>query len=149
MRQNQNGITLIELLAVMVILVLAASAITLATRPGQGTTGLKAMAQQAAAVFRTARARAINKRAERVVVIDTRARQIRYDHGPKPLEISSTINLLITAADNERRAGEAAGIRFFPNGSSTGGTLRLERDQQAYEVRVNWLTGHVSVKPQS
>jgi len=149
MRQNQNGFTLIEMLAVMLILVLAASAITMATRPGQGAAGLKALALQTAAVFRTARAGAISKRAERVVVIDTGRRQIRYGHGTKPLDIGSNINLIITAADNERRAGDIAGIRFFPNGSSTGGTLRLERDQQAYEVRVNWLTGYVSVKPQS
>lgn len=149
MRTNQDGFTLLELLAVMVIIVLATSAVTLSLRPGSGPSGLKASAQQAAAYFRTARAGAINKRVENVVIIDTRRRQIRSKNAVKPLEISSSINLVITAADNERRAGDIVGIRFFPNGSSTGGTLLLKRDQLGYEIRVNWLTGHVSVKPYS
>jgi general secretion pathway protein H len=37
-----------------------------------------------------------------------------------------------------------AGVRFFPNGSSTGATIDLRTERQAYEVRINWLTGRVS-----
>ncbi len=50
----------------------------------------------------------------------------------------------VTAADSEKRSPSIAGIRFYPNGSSTGGTIDLKMEGRAYEIRVNWLTGRVS-----
>ncbi len=36
-------------------------------------------------------------------------------------------------------------IRFFPDGSSTGGRITLAKDRQQYHVSVDWLTGRISV----
>jgi general secretion pathway protein H len=36
-------------------------------------------------------------------------------------------------------------IRFFPDGSSTGGGVLLESDQAGYDVLVDWLTGGISI----
>ena len=39
---------------------------------------------------------------------------------------------------------EARGaIRFFPDGSSTGGRITLSTDRLAYLVDVDWLTGKI------
>ena len=37
------------------------------------------------------------------------------------------------------------GIRFFPDGSSTGGYIALADDKTEYRVKVDWLTGHISI----
>ena len=37
-------------------------------------------------------------------------------------------------------------IRFFPDGSATGGRVRLARDNRQYVVVVDWLTGSVSLE---
>ena len=38
----------------------------------------------------------------------------------------------------------APAIRFAPDGSSSGGTLRLANDTEARVLRVDWLTGSVT-----
>jgi len=52
----------------------------------------------------------------------------------------------VTAADSERLSPVTAGLRYFPNGSSTGATIEFQAERQGYEVRINWLTGRVSVR---
>jgi len=34
-------------------------------------------------------------------------------------------------------------IRFFPDGSSTGGYIRIKNKNKAYKISINWLTGKV------
>lgn len=36
-------------------------------------------------------------------------------------------------------------ILFFPNGSASGGEVRLQGAERQYRVKVDWLTGRVSV----
>ena len=36
-------------------------------------------------------------------------------------------------------------IRFFPDGSSTGGRITLEIEQQKRFIDINWLTGQVEI----
>ena len=36
-------------------------------------------------------------------------------------------------------------IRFYPDGSSSGGTITVARDNTAYDVSVDWLLGGVRV----
>ena len=38
------------------------------------------------------------------------------------------------------------GIRFYPDGGSTGGNVRLEANGRIYQVNVTWLTGEASVQ---
>jgi general secretion pathway protein H len=81
---------------------------------------------------------------DRVAVIDVAQRAIEFGNGIPPLLFSRSIDLDVVAADSERRSPSSAAIRFFPNGSSTGGTINLKSKGNAYEIRVNWLTGRVS-----
>ena len=41
----------------------------------------------------------------------------------------------------------AGGIRFFPDGSSTGGSVLLSVDERKWYVTVGWLTGEISQDP--
>jgi general secretion pathway protein H len=36
-------------------------------------------------------------------------------------------------------------IVFAPDGSSCGGVVKLKKDGQIYEIRINWLTGMIDV----
>jgi general secretion pathway protein H len=38
------------------------------------------------------------------------------------------------------------GIRFYPDGGSTGGNVRLEANGRIYQVNVAWLTGEASLQ---
>jgi hypothetical protein len=38
-------------------------------------------------------------------------------------------------------------IRFFADGSSTGGVVRLVRGERRADVAIDWLTGRVAIAP--
>jgi general secretion pathway protein H len=77
-------------------------------------------------------------------VIDVERRAIDFGKRIPPLAFSKAINIAVTAADSDKISPSSTGIRFYPNGSSTGGTIDIKSGGSAYEIRVNWLTGRVS-----
>ena len=145
-RIGSAGFTLLELLVVFVVIALIIAGVSASLQRKSGAYSIKATAFVMASRFRDARVAAITRGIDSVATIDVARRRIRfYDRGPV-LKIDPTISLKVTAADSERRSPSQAGVRFFPNGSSTGATIVLKREKQVYEVRINWLTGRVSTR---
>lgn len=141
------GFTLFELLVVMLVMAITVAAVSTLYRSPSGGLQVKATAQLAASRLRDLRAAALASGRERVATIDVDARRIGFADGKAPLAIDPSISLAVTSAESERRSRHAAGIRFFPNGGSSGGTIQLRSQRQAYEIRINWLTGRVSTAP--
>lgn len=140
------GFTVIELLAVLVLLSLAVGAV--AVKLGdRGSKSIRTIAEQAAVKFRDARISAMEVGEEETVLIDVTHHRIASPHDRDPLVVDEKTRLAITAAASERVSGGTVAIRFFPNGQSTGGTLTLERNGEAHEVRINWFTGRITVGP--
>lgn len=138
------GFTLFELLAVMVVLAMAMVAVATFARSPSAGLKVKAAAQLTASRLRDLRAAALTTGSERRASFDVNARAIRFSDGRAPLQIDRSIAMAVTGAESEQRNGSTAGVRFFPNGSSTGATITLRAQRQAYEIRINWLTGRVS-----
>lgn len=138
------GFTLFEILVVMAVLMLVLTAISALYRsPSQGVL-LKSAAASMSSRLRDLRAAAMATGSERVANIDVNERSLSFSDGRAPLQLDPALTLSVTAADSERRTPRVAGIRFFPNGSSSGATILLQSERLKYEVRVNWLTGRVS-----
>lgn len=142
---HEAGFTLFELIAVLVIAALIAGTIMFANRSDSGQSGLKAAAAQVASGLRHSRGHAIRTGRETVTRIDTAASRIEWGTTRQGYKLTGGIGLTVVTAESERR-GKVAGIRFFPNGSSTGGRLGLSSSGLRFDVAVNWLTGHVSVE---
>lgn len=138
------GFTLVEMLAVLVIIALTAGAISMLYRSPSSDAQLKTASLTAASRLRDIRSGAMVSGTDRLAVIDVAQRSIEFGNGIPPLTFPGSIDIDVMSADSERLSPSAAGIRFFPNGSSTGGTINLRARDKAYEVRVNWLTGRVS-----
>jgi general secretion pathway protein H len=147
---SREGFTLVELLAVLVVLALVAGLAAARLGARQGGAELQAAAHELASRFRAARAAAIRQATDRTVVIDMTYRVVTAGKDVPSLRFADTISVYSETSATERRTQKVAGIRFFPNGASTGGKVRLEtglgNGRQAYEVRVNWLTGRVAVE---
>ncbi len=128
----------------MVVITMTIAAISTLYRSPSSGTQVKVSALLTASRLRDLRTSAMSTGSERAATIDVAQRVIRFSDGRAPLELSKTIDVAVTGADSERRSVSVAGVRFFPNGSSTGATIDLRSERQAYEVRINWLTGRVS-----
>ena len=143
-RQGETGFTLIEILVVLAILGFALALIVGYKPPWSSTLGLRGAAAEIAAGLREARSQAIagNRRVRLDIDLDGRRHQV----GAGPVrQLSPQLSLALLTASGEQRDRRIGGIRFNPDGSSTGGRISIGDGKRAITVGVDWLTGRVSV----
>jgi general secretion pathway protein H len=79
---------------------------------------------------------------ETVVRFDASGRMVE---GPSGISLAMPTGVSFSALVAGGEASkQAADIRFYPAGNSSGGELTFTFGNQAYVIRVNWLTGNVS-----
>ncbi len=153
-RVRSSGFTLIEALVVLALMATAFAlfaGVLLGTLPGQQT---RTAVGLLAAEMRTTRARAIAIGIDQSFVIDTQARAWRSGpsddldggHARRRGTLSDALTIGATVAREEQPGPGLAAIRFFADGSSTGGRVVVRRGDAAWRVDVNWLTGAVRVE---
>jgi general secretion pathway protein H len=102
-------------------------------------------ARAVADLLRDARGRAIRRNLETAVVIDVAQRTYRLEESGDEGHFGDGIELTLKIATSEQLDEDSGRIRFFPDGTSTGGGVTLERRGQQFSVLVDWLYGRVSV----
>lgn len=141
---RRAGFTLIEVVAVMLIVALVSS-LAVTMMPGTGRGGLKALTLETAALLRRERLGAVLTGRERQVSLDGERRLLVGDGG-NVLAIPRDVVLAVLGIDAVW-SGRQAVVRFTPDGASTGAVLTLSRENAEYEIRVNWYTGGVAIAP--
>ena len=139
-----SGFTLIEVIAVMLIIALVAS-LAVTMMPGTGRAGLKAVTLQTASLLRRERLGAILTGRDREVSLDGE-RRILVGEGGDIVALPRDITLDLLGVD-ALWSGRQAVVRFHPDGASTGAVMKLSREKAGYEIRVNWYTGGVAIGP--
>jgi general secretion pathway protein H len=142
---HKGGFTLIEMVAVMLIIALVAGLVVSVTT-GTGRSQLQAVALKTAALFRRERHSAILTGHSRLVSLDFSSRSFVGDSGDV-VAIPRDVVIDVLGTD-EQWDGQRAVVRFEPDGASSGAVLRLSREGAGYEIRVNWFTGGVAVENQ-
>ena len=143
--RSQAGFTLIELLVVLLImgaLITLAPAAFHRIAPGLE---MKAAAREVAAVLREARGQAIRDNRETTVLIDTEAKVYRIGPDGRGHQVSAALQVSLFTAVSEQLDDTRGRIRFFPDGTSTGGRVTLSRDDRKFDITVDWLTGLVAI----
>ncbi len=136
-RRGAGGFTLLETVVVVVVLGLMLTILAgfVPRRPAR--LELANAADTVAATLRLARARAIatgHPVTVQAVTGQAGGSALVVDGVARPLAGSAVIAM----------AGPAA-IRFAPDGSASGGAVRVAGQTQVMLVRVEWLTGRVSI----
>ncbi|MEA3278177.1 MAG: GspH/FimT family pseudopilin [Pseudomonadota bacterium] len=138
-----RGFTLLELLVVLAIatLLLAVTPpLITAALPG---VELKAAARRTTAGLRLAREEAIRRGRDASLVLDVEARSFEVEGDFRAVRLPDDVTLRLVAAESEMLSDQVGAIRFFPDGSSTGGRIVLSREGKGYQVGVEWLTGRI------
>jgi len=145
-----RGFTMVELLVVMAIAALLLTAVPPLISAAFPGVELKAAARRTAAALRLARESAIRTGADAALVVDVQERTFALT-GMRTLSLPSQVHVKLNAASREMLDDRRGAVRFFPDGSSTGGVIILTRDTAnggaGYQVGVNWLTGRVRMAP--
>lgn len=112
------------------------------------TTEMRGSARQLAAGLRSARNYAITKQKEGVLMLDLEQRQFSVTGDSRTVSLPSDegVQVKLFTAQSELVDETTGRIRFFPDGSSTGGHISLLDSKVEYRVNVDWLTGHIIVE---
>jgi general secretion pathway protein H len=135
------GFTLVEMLAAITILALVMALALPAVRRPPDRLRLEAAARTVASALRLARATAVARNAEVVLAVDADRRVIESPAVPTT-RIDADIAVAMTIAAPERRGRGAGAIRFFPDGTSSGGDITLTLGARRARIEANWLTGN-------
>ena len=140
-----RGFTLVELMVVMVIVALIMGLV--ATSMSRSVSGAEARAasRKMVASIRYTRARAIIDKQEQVFQVDTENRSYKAP-GREQIDLPEGVDITITTARSEVTSEAVSGIRFFPDGGSTGGHIELTVNDREYRVNVAWLTGETRLE---
>ncbi len=144
--RRARGFTLVELLVVMGIIALVLALAAPMVSRGLPGASIKTAASDVAQGLRRAQSEAIVNNAEVVFRLDVDGRRFAVGDGAKALALPKEIELSLVVGDSEVVDDSIGGIRFFPDGSSTGGRVRLAIADRVYRVSVDWLTGRVRVR---
>jgi general secretion pathway protein H len=142
---RSQGFTLLELLVVMFLLGLVYALGGTALDTGSSGLNLKAATRQIAAGLRKARSTAVTERRETVWSLDVEARAFQLTGDPKRYDLPGTLAYELFTAQSEVITHQAANIRFFPDGSSTGGRVMISAGETKQSIDVDWLNGRVKL----
>ena len=144
----QNGFTLVELLVVLLI-----GSLMLAVIPplasGLGlTTEMRGATRQLAAGLRAARNHAITKQEEAALTLELEQRKFTVSGYARTVDLPDDkgVQVKLFTAQSELIDEDTGRIRFFPDGSSTGGHISLIEGKTEYRVNVDWLTGRIAIE---
>lgn len=139
------GFSLLELLLVLVLLVAVYGLAV--PMLGAGSIGLesKAAVRQLTAGLRKARSVAISGQREASLSIDVAARTFSVTDDPRVYALSQQIGLAVFTAESELANEQTGSIRFFPDGSSTGGRITVSAGEAKQYIDIDWLTGRAEV----
>jgi len=80
-----------------------------------------------------------------VLTIDVESREYVTTLDTTPRKLPENLELKLYAAQSEVSSERRGSIRFYPDGSSTGGRITVAAGERKYLVDVDWLTGRVSI----
>ena len=145
-QKSNKGFSLLELLIVLFILLLGTGAIGLKIGSGNDATEHQSVARDLVSALRFAKGQALISREETTVNIDLNENSYTVSKRDKVFTIPDTIALTVVTAQEEMAGEGLANIRFFPDGSSSGGRVKLERNSVNWQIDINWLTGQVELE---
>ena len=140
---DASGFTLLEMLVVLSIFAIAVSASVALVTPSGRSVELKGLAFTIAADLRAVRGEAIRSNRERTYQFDQERRTFAARYATREITLPADVAAEMVGAAPEMVEGRFGGVRFFPDGSSTGAKIRLLRRGEGYHIEIDWLTGMV------
>ena len=137
-RHPAAGFTLLEMLVVMALLGLAMTLVLPRLGSGGPAVQVRGAARDLAAAARAAQLDALTR--NRVVDLTVDAAGVHRD-GRRLREFPTGLRLDLPGSEARSLA-----LRFYPDGSSSGGAVDLALGPRRYTVAVDWLTGTARVQ---
>jgi general secretion pathway protein H len=144
-RKAAGGFTLIELLMVLALIAIIVTTVSVSIVRSLGGAEVRAAGRDLVAALRYTRGQAIVKREEQAFEFDVD--ELSYQAPGRPaVSLPDGFEMRVVTAAQEQTGDGKGAIRFFPDGSSGGGVIRLLRDRREWQVEIAWLTGEIRLR---
>jgi general secretion pathway protein H len=143
----QRGFTLIELIAVIVLLAIATAVVTVSFSKSLQSAKVRAASRDLVAALRYTRGQAIVKGRQEVLLLNLDDNSYQAPGKPS-VKLPKDMELRLTTAEQEQTGANSGGIRFFADGSSTGGNIAVLQGRREWRINVAWLTGDIALDEQ-
>ncbi|HET6604075.1 MAG TPA: GspH/FimT family pseudopilin [Xanthomonadaceae bacterium] len=142
--KRTRGFTLVEIIAVVALIALLAVVVTATI--GGGLTGarVRGASKDLVAALRYTRGQAIVTRQSQALVLNLEERWYQAP-GRDSVDLPKDMELHLLTAREELIDEGSGRIRFFPDGSSSGGRVTLVLGEVRWQLDVHWLTGDVDL----
>jgi general secretion pathway protein H len=84
-------------------------------------------------------------RRDALLTLDMESREYLSTGEGEAHKLPDNIDIKLFTAQTEVTSEKRGSIRFYPDGSSTGGRITVASGERKYLVDVDWLTGRVSI----
>jgi len=108
------------------------------------STQAKASAREIVSALRETRSSSIGSQKEQVFRMDLEKKSYSIERN-KMKQLPEKMQISLYTARSEQFSEHLGAIRFFPDGSSTGGRIKLTMGKQHFFIDINWLTGKVAL----
>ena len=106
---------------------------------------LRAAARSIVDGLQRTRSLALSSGAPALFAIDVDRRLFQAPDAAAPVALPPQARLSLKTVRGEMADRSVGGIRFFPDGGSTGGGITIGADGSQYRIAVSWLTGRVEI----
>jgi general secretion pathway protein H len=138
------GFSLVELLVVLGILAAVMIVAVPAILTGLPGIRLRSTADQMAATLRGLHELAIRRQITTEFLLDPQDRLYRSSDAPGAHKLPAVVTGVAFTTAAMLPEDPSARIRFYADGTTSGGTIRLEHKALSAWVTVEWLTGRVT-----
>ncbi len=143
---RQRGFSLLEVIVVITIIALSYTLLPQMVFSGVSGAELRSNARAVATGLRRARDAAINTKREAVMLINLENREFTLPNDAKLHKLNDKLDVKLYTSEADLISDKVGTIRFFPDGSSNGGRVTVAAGERGFEIDVDWLTGHVTIK---
>ena len=137
---KQRGFSLLELLVVIILIAIMMALVGTSISRSVSNAELRSASRGLLAALRYTQTHAIVSHQEQILTIDME--NLSYQPPDREaVKFPEGIEVSMVTAQSELLSDQVGGIRFFPDGGSTGGQITVHVKKRQYEINIAWLTG--------
>ena len=140
-----RGFTLIEIMLVLVMIAVMV-AITATFMSGSlEQAKIRAVSKNLISALRYTRGQAVIKHEQKTIIFNVKDRTYRAPK-KKLVQIPEEVEMNLYTIESDIVDEDTGKIRFFSDGSSTGGWVKLTYRNKIWKININWLTGEIRLE---
>jgi general secretion pathway protein H len=128
-------------MVVLFIMVLGFSLVGVNLSSGNNATEQQQIARDIVSALRYARGTALTSHNDTAVTFNLDDNSYTVNNRDKVYQIPKTIKVTLVTTQKQLIGHNQGSVRFFADGSSTGGRVTLARADSEWQIDINWLTG--------